>query len=82
MIRAKNDDVIKRQRGDGDIQLYIENEMYLMLARVSYIISSAVCAFIPENSQNKAEILLLTDQGLVVETVVFLLIAQGETSRQ
>lgn len=53
-----------------------------VLLCVSYIISSAVCPFISENSQNEAQILLLTGQGLVVETVVSLLVTQGEASRK
>lgn len=49
---------------------------------VSYIISSAVCPFGSEYCQDKAEILLRTAQGLVVEAVVSLLITQGEGGRQ
>lgn len=49
---------------------------------VSYIVSSAVCPFVTKNSQDKAEILLRTGQGLVVEAVVPLLITKGEGGGQ
>lgn len=49
---------------------------------VSYIISSAVCPFVSKHGQDKAEILLRTGQGLVVEAVVPLLITHSEGGRQ
>lgn len=48
----------------------------------SYIVSSAVCPFVAKNSQDEAEILLRTGQGLVVEAVVPLLITKDESGRQ
>ncbi len=49
---------------------------------VSYIIGSAVCPFVSEYGQDKAEILLRTGQGLVEESVVPLLITDCEDGRQ
>ena len=45
---------------------------------VSYKIGSAVCPFVSEYGQDKAEVLLRTGKGLVVETVVPLLVAHGK----
>lgn len=43
----------------------------------SYIIS-AVCPFVSKHGHDKAEVLLWTGQGFVVEAVVHLLITQRE----
>lgn len=48
----------------------------------TYIVSTAVCSIISENSQDKAEILLSATQGLVDEAIVVLLITQGEGGRK
>lgn len=48
----------------------------------SYVISSAVCPFVSERGQDKAEVLLRAGQGLVVEAVVLLLVTYSEGFRQ
>lgn len=59
-----------------------ETEIKKLDACVSYIVGCAVGPFVAESSQDKAEVLLRTGQGLVVEAVVSLLITQGEVGRQ
>lgn len=48
----------------------------------SYIICRAVCPFGSDCGHDEAEVLLRAGQRLVVETIVHLLIAQGEGGRQ